>query len=61
MRGLKPWQRGLILAATPTVSILHGRWIAHVLVHPWDSTAQGFAFVGAIVATIIAGVGLFVE
>lgn len=53
---MKRWQKFAILAATPSVSILHSRWIAHLLVHPWDSEAQAAAFGAAILTTIAAGI-----
>lgn len=53
---MKRWQKMLMLAATPTISVLHSRWIASLLGVQWDANTRETAFVVMFIVTIVAGI-----
>lgn len=56
---MKTYQKALIMAATPTISILHSRWIANLMGAEWNDTTRGIAFVMVFASIAVAAAVLF--
>lgn len=56
---MKTYQKALIMAATPTISVLHSKWIAHLMGAEWSDTAQAFSLVMVFASLTVAAAVLF--
>ena len=58
---MKLWQKVALLFATPTLSVLHSRWITYLLATEWDAQAQQHAVVLMVVPTVLVAVWVVVS
>lgn len=56
---MKTYQKALIMAATPTISVLHSQWIAHLMGAEWGDTTRGIAIVIIFSSLVIEAAVLF--
>lgn len=56
---MKTYQKALIMAATPTISVLHSKWIAYLMGAEWTYETRCLAVLIVFAALIIEGAVLF--